>query len=460
MALRRLLPIATFVVLLAGCGVTPAAQAPQSSTTSGPAATTAPAATSVPATQVPPAVESPAPSPASAPSAKPMTQTGNPQACINAFDESVDYFPDKVDVTHSTLWSIAYTNHYKVIRTSIGTLTGGNDTAAPVQQTYVLLQCGAPAPELAGDLANAQIIQIPARRAIATYYEDVTALFELGLADRLIAVPNSQWLVERNKPLPTVVTKAVENGSVAVLAGDTLSVEQVLTLTPDIVFAYSVYGYDDANALQAADIPVVGVLNAAEPLPLGDAEWAKFFAAFFNAEAQANQLFDEVEGQYTALAAKAAAATERPAVMMVSPYSADYLEAHSNSWGARLIEDAGGTNILADDGGTAPVSIGLETFLAAADQAEVWLTEFSLFDLGATRTELSNVPFDRFPSVKTGQVWNIGKVTPAEDRYYGFWSTRPDLLLADLVAVLHPELLPNHEPAVLEPPLDPAGIRR
>lgn len=439
----------TLLITLAACGGAPAAQP----LTAAPVATAeaAPAPSSAPAS-----AQASVASPAHAASEVPSPAAGNPQGCVENYDAARDYFPDKLTVAHSQLWSISYTNHYKVIRTSAGTLTGGSDASAPVRQTYVLVQCGTPAPALTGDLTDAQVIEVPARRAIATYFEDVTALYELGLADRLVAVPDYQWLTDLGKPMPTTVTDAVANGSVALLTGETLSVEQVLSLTPDIVFAYSVYGYDDANALRSARIPVVGVLNAAEPLPLGDAEWAKFFAAFFNAEADANRLIDGVAANYTALAAKARTAKDQPAVIMVSPYSAEYLETHRNSWGARLIEDAGGTNLLADSGATSPVSIGLESVLDAADRADLWLTEFSLFDLDAKRAELSNVPFDRFPSVRNKQVWNIGKVTTAEDRYYGVWSTRPDLLLADLVALLHPELLPDHRPAILEPPVDTA----
>jgi iron complex transport system substrate-binding protein len=380
-------------------------------------------------------------------------QATNPQECLTTFDPTLDYFPVKSTVTDAKLWQIEYAKHYKVIRTSIDSLTGSDGKATPNSQTYVLLQCGAPAPDLVGDLAGATIIEVPVKNAVATYYEDVTALFELGLADKVVAIPDPVFIAEKGKLLPTPIMAGVAAGTVQVY-GEQVSAEVFVALQPGVVFAYSVYGYDDHSTLTTAGVPAVGVLNAAEATPLGDAEWIKFFAAFFNAEADANALFDEVAQNYNDLAAQAAAQSNKPNVMMVSPYSADYFEAHQNSWGARLIEDAGGLNLLAADGSTAPQGISGEVVIQAGYAAQVWLTEFSAFDLAEKRESIANVPFAEFPAVQNKHIWNIGKTDADKNHFYGFWSTRPDLLLQDLVSLLHPTLLPDHQLLVLEPPVN------
>ena len=50
-------------------------------------------------------------------------------------------------------------------------------------------------------------------------------------------------------------------------------------------------------------------------------------------------------------------------------------------------------------------------------------------------------------AVRTGTVWNaVLRADPKHGNDY--WQTgvvRPDLVLADLSAILHPELSPNHE---------------
>ena len=371
--------------------------------------------------------------------------TENPDGCVESFEEGQDYFPEKVDVTDAELWNVEYRGHYKVVTVGIEEATGGGDARS---DTYVLVQCGTPTPELEGDLAGAKVLEIPVASAVPTYYEDITAIYELGLGDRIAAFPDTGFLDGVDKEIPTAVASGdAEN------FGETVSAEFFVALDPDVVFAYSVYGYDDHDALAAADVPVVGVLNASESTPLGDAEWVKFFGLFFNQETEAAAVFDEVATEYRRLAQLAAGEADRPGVVFMSPYSAGYIEAHQNSWGARLIEDAGGQNLLAADGPASPQAVSIEVALEAATEAEVWLTEFSAFDLAAKASEIEGLPFASFPAVENDQIWNIGLTDPSRDLFYGVWSTRPDLLLADLVSLLHPELLPEHELMVLEPPI-------
>lgn len=383
--------------------------------------------------------------------------TNNPgsdaaSGCIEEFDPDVDYFPDKVAADVSTGWSVTYEGNYKVVRTGLADLTGGGEGRL---DTYVLVQCGTPTPALEGDLADATVIEVPVARTVATYYEDITALHELGVAESIVAIPDAGFLAEAGKVLPTSVTDRVESGEVANF-GDTVSAEFFVDLGPDVVFSYSVYGYDDHDLLRDADVAVVSTLNAAEATPLGDAEWIEFFSLFFNSEVDGAAIFAEVSDRYEELRDLAGSAGAAPDAMFVSPYSAEYLEAHGNSWGARLIEDAGGTNLLADpEAPLSPQAVSLEAASEAGLSAQAWLTEFSAFDLSAVRTEITGLPVDDFPSVADGNVWNIGLTDADRDLFYGVWSTRPDLLLADLVSILHPELMPDHTMSVLEPPLQP-----
>jgi iron complex transport system substrate-binding protein len=370
--------------------------------------------------------------------------------CVEEFDSDMDYFPDKVAADVSTGWSVDYERNYKVVRTGLADLTGGGEGRF---DTYVLVQCGTPAPSLAGDLADATVIEVPVTTTVATYYEDITALYELGVAESIVAIPDAGFLAEAGKVLPTAVTDRVASGEVANF-GDTVSAEFFVDLGPDVVFSYSVYGYDDHDLLRDVGVAVVSTLNAAEATPLGDAEWIEFFSLFYNAEVDGAAIFDEVSARYEELRELASSAATAPDAMFVSPYSAEYLEAHLNSWGARLIEDAGGTNLLADpDAPLSPQAVSLEAASEAGLSAAAWLTEFSAFDLSATRADIAGLPVDDFPSVADENVWNIGLTDPDRNLFYGVWSTRPDLLLADVISILHPDLLPDHTMSVLEPPL-------
>lgn len=75
--------------------------------------------------------------------------------CVTTYDASVDYFPEKLNTNEdkATYFSIEYHNNYKVVENS---RTG---------RTYVLVQCGTPAPT---DVNNAtEIYQVPITKAAA-----------------------------------------------------------------------------------------------------------------------------------------------------------------------------------------------------------------------------------------------------------------------------------------------------
>ena len=74
--------------------------------------------------------------------------------CLERYDPAIDYFPEKATLTHAKGFTLEYFKHYKIV-----TVTAPWPEAKESFR-YVLVQCGAPAPE---GFAGAQIIQIPVR---------------------------------------------------------------------------------------------------------------------------------------------------------------------------------------------------------------------------------------------------------------------------------------------------------
>src|SRR5262249_23317337 len=107
--------------------------------------------------------------------------------CVQKYEPAVDYFPDKAVIEDAVNFSIAYQRAYKVVQVK-------NGAGAPSER-YVLVQCGAPAPLLAGDLAGAQIVIVP----IASLYSDSTThlglLVDLHRLDVLTGVSTTRFLI-------------------------------------------------------------------------------------------------------------------------------------------------------------------------------------------------------------------------------------------------------------------------
>ncbi|MBL8119818.1 MAG: ABC transporter substrate-binding protein, partial [Anaerolineae bacterium] len=76
----------------------------------------------------------------------------NPNECVSSYDATVDYFPDKVTVEAAAGFTVEYFNNYKRVTVTLP----WQGAEAPLE--YLLIQCGTPAPDDAGE---ATIIEVP-----------------------------------------------------------------------------------------------------------------------------------------------------------------------------------------------------------------------------------------------------------------------------------------------------------
>jgi iron complex transport system substrate-binding protein len=184
--------------------------------------------------------------------------------CVETYDESVDYFPDKTEVTHAEGFTVEYHNNYKVVTV----LTPFAGAEQPAQ--YILLQCGAPAPEGMDDIP---IVEVPVNTIVAMSTTYLPALEELGLLDTLVGVDTSLYTTNET------VVGMVQNGVVAEIGnGAEVNVEIALDLDPDLIMtsATGTPEYDAHPVLQEAGLPVVINADYLDSSPLGRAEWVDF----------------------------------------------------------------------------------------------------------------------------------------------------------------------------------------
>ncbi|HEY7698552.1 MAG TPA: hypothetical protein VIE88_09055 [Vicinamibacteria bacterium] len=73
---------------------------------------------------------------------------GNPAGCVAEFDPLLDYFPQKVKADHAHFFEVSYRGHYKILEIRFRGFT--DNPGFESRETYVLVQCGTPAPPLEG----------------------------------------------------------------------------------------------------------------------------------------------------------------------------------------------------------------------------------------------------------------------------------------------------------------------
>ena len=235
-----------------------------------------------------------------------QAQADNPSGnltdgCVDSYDANVDYFPDKVSVEYAHNFSVEYFNNYKLV--SMLPWTGADS-----QMQYLLVQCGTPIPEGYDDVPT---FEVPMHRFVSMSTSILPHLSEQNLLDRLVGVDTTLFTSNQD------VIDGVADGSITEIGGGgtggEINFELLLSLEPDLVMAQEFYaGGTTLSQLQDAGIPAVLNSDYADTSPLGQAEWGKYVSLFFNTEAAANATFDQVSGDYHALAELAADVETRP----------------------------------------------------------------------------------------------------------------------------------------------------
>ena len=89
-------------------------------------------------------------------------------------------------------------------------------------------------------------------------------------------------------------------------------------------------------------------------------------------------------------------------------------------------------------------TIGMETALALLRSADIWLDAGHVPDIAALTQ--SNPLYADTPPVMSGRVYNSDLRTNSRGAN-DFWESaviHPDIVLADLIAIIHPELADGH----------------
>ena len=213
--------------------------------------------------------------------------------------------------------------------------------------------------------------------------------------------------------------------------------EMVLAANPQVIFISPSKrgGYD---AIKETGITLVPHLGYQELDPLGQAEWIKFVGMFIGREKEANEVFAGIEQRYNTLKQAAAAATSRPTVFSGEMHYGNWHAVGGKNYLAQIFRDAGADYVIRDEE-TSGENLEFEQMYALAAKADYWRIlnsypgEFSYDALKAS--EPRNELFKAYKEKKV--IYCNMKQTP----YYEISPVEPDLLLKDLVAIFHPELV-------------------
>jgi iron complex transport system substrate-binding protein len=351
--------------------------------------------------------------------------------CINNYDASADYFPDKARVIDSRNFSVEYRRSYKVV-----SVRAASPTAA---ERYVLLQCGAPRSAIAPELRGIPVIDVPITSLFAYSTTHLPLLVDLDRVDVVTGV--AQIGDVTNAP----VLERIKQGKIVEFASNQLDIdaERVVAARPSLLMVTS--GATPAlPAIRSAGIGAVVNTEWLEPTPLGRAEWLKFMALFLNEERKGESVYAAMKGRYAGLTSRTTAlpSARQPLVMTGRSERGVFTVSGGRGYVAALIRDAGGRYVWADNTSTTLITMDLEAQLRRAANADYWINGNGWRDLRSMLTEEPR--YAEFKPYRLGQIWVYDLRASGAKDYWSRSVTRPDILLADLVKIFHPSLVPEH----------------
>lgn len=289
-------------------------------------------------------------------------------------------------------------------------------------------------------------IEVPVRSVVSMSSTFISQLEILGMLDRLVGCDRAGYIYSEE------VQKRIEAGKIVpVGSGSSVDIERLIALDPDLILTSSIGSESDIHPkLMELGLPVVVNADWVENSPLGRSEWIRFVSLFFGAgaESEAERVFERIEKEYNRLKSLAdkAAPENRPKVLINAPYQGTWSVPGGRSFAARFIRDAGGNYLWSENTSEGSLFLDIEAVYSRAMKADVWINLAygwkSVEDVTSFDPRFANLPV-----VQKRELYN-NNARISDQGANDYWESglvQPQRILADLITIFHPKLLPDHE---------------
>ena len=305
---------------------------------------------------------------------------------------------------------------------------------------YILLPEGSKAK----DLPEGTVVRTPLKRLTVFTSVHTNLLTELGAVDRISGVCDFEYIKQ------PVIIERVGKGLIRNM-GSALNpnVELILSGKTDgmLVSPFEKSGY---GTLERTGIPLIECADYMESSALGRAEWARFFGMLVGKEREADSLFKQVEQNYLHLKSIVDQQKKRrPSVLCDCMNGAAWYVPGAASTIGKLYADAGADYLFGDKKESGSIRLSFESVYNRAHDADVWLLKYGAsqdYTYQSLRKEKEQ--YAQFKAFKTKRIYGCNTLNVP---FFDQEPFHPDLLLADVIHILYPELLPTHKSIFFTP---------
>ena len=197
--------------------------------------------------------------------------------------------------------------------------------------------------------------------------------------------------------------------------------------------------------LEEMGIPVLILSEWQENTLLGRCEWVKVIATLTGKTDVVDTKFNAVSQKYDSLKNLISDHGNLPGVICNLPYKGSWYMPGGDSYMSNVLKDAGAHYLWSDDPGTGGIQIDFEAVYAKGLKSDFWINP------GFVKSQ--EEIFEKDERLKDFQPIKLDKVYNSNNRvsrgvandYWESGIVNPHIILADLIAIFHPQVLPDYE---------------
>ena len=290
-------------------------------------------------------------------------------------------------------------------------------------------------------------IEVPIQELVITSTTHIPMIELLNEELSIIGFPNTKYISSKK------TRKLIDQGKIIDIGKEnSLNTEILLDIEPQLVIGYGVSNADKTLAtVQKAGIPVIYNGDWLEETPLGKAEWIKFFGVLFDKEKQADSIFKKIESNYLEAKNIALKSNKKLTVLSGAIMSKDIWNLPAgNSFVSKFLKDANLDYLWRKTKGNGSLSLSFESVFEKGINADFWIAPG--YFTSKNQLLKSNKLYAKFKSFINNNIYTSSnrKGETGGVLYYELATTRPDLVLKDIIKITNPKLLPDYKTTFFE----------
>lgn len=308
-------------------------------------------------------------------------------------------------------------------------------------ETYILVDRERKIPV---GLPKGKLVRVPVSKSAIATSVHVGIWKMLNQIDKIVAVTEPEYI-----DFPEIKS-GLKSGKIVDLGRSTaINLERLIITDPDILVV-SPYEQNSYGRLEKSETVIVQDASYMEDSPLGRAEWIKFEAAFTCQDSLADALFSKIAKRYNDFCSLVDTVKNRPTVFTERKTGQAWYVPGGNSYIGKFFSDAGADYFWKDLKKTGSVPLAFESVYDKAHEADFWLIKYNNVKENMSYRQLQ-MENELYANFKPFQKRKIFACNTGRKPFYEEGPMEPDVILADMISIFHPQLLKDYKAKYYEP---------